>query len=160
MISLFLILCLSISLFAFVTGSKEAKKAKPSKNTLENYQGILCLFVFFTFVFLVWDVNLVTKIGTAHMIDSQILMYEEENSKIEESINLAVQNYMDYESTTFTALKDEDLISLVSLFPELKSDTLVQKQIEVYLSNNAQIKGLKKEKIDLSKAKWNLYFGR
>ena len=56
--------------------------------------------------------------------------------------------------------KDKDGINLVSLIPTLKSDTLVQKQIEVYVANNDKIKELKEEKIDLSKSKWKLYFGK
>ena len=87
-------------------------------------------------------------------------MYEEENASIEESIDVTVRNYMDFEASTYGELKDKDAINLVSLFPELKSDSLVQKQIEVYLANNAKIKELKEDEIDLSKAKWNLYFGR
>ena len=67
---------------------------------------------------------------------------------------------MDFEASTYGELKDKDAINLVSLFPELKSDSLVQKQIEVYLANNAKIKELKEDEIDLSKAKWKLYFGR
>ena len=67
---------------------------------------------------------------------------------------------MDFETNTYSQLKAKDSISLVSLVPELKADTLVQKQIEVYLSNNAKIKELKEEQINLSKAKWKLYFGR
>ena len=87
-------------------------------------------------------------------------MYEEENASIEESIDVTVRSYMDFEASTYGELKDKDAINLVSLFPELKSDTLVQKQIEVYVANNDKIKQLKEEKIDLSKSKWKLYFGR
>ena len=67
-----------------------------------------------------------TSIFTSSTIDSRISMYEEENAKIEKSISTAVQGYMDFESETFTNLKDEDAMSLITLYPELKSDTLVQ----------------------------------
>ena len=82
------------------------------------------------------------------------------NASIEESINVTVKSYMDFEASTYGELKDKDAINLVSLFPELKSDTLVQKQIEVYIANNDKIKELKEEKIELTKSKWLLYFGK
>ena len=56
-------------------------------------------------------------------------------------------------------LKGESSITLVSLYPELKADTLVTKQIEVYIDNNKKIKNLKEKKINLSVKKWWLYFG-
>ena len=50
-------------------------------------------------------------------------------------------------------------MTLVSLFPELKSDTLVSQQISIYTSNQREIKRLKEEKIDLIKMRWLLFFG-
>ena len=92
--------------------------------------------------------------------DKKIAMYEEENESIERSIEITVKRYMDYEASTYQKLKEEEAINLVPLIPELKSDALVQKQITIYVANNDKIKELKEEKIDLSKAKWQLYFGR
>ncbi len=116
---------------------------------------------FFLFIsMLTWCCSLIHTIGTGHTIDDKISMYQEENATIEENINTVVKNYMEYESKTFENLKDDDAINLVSLFPELKSDTLVSQQIEVYIANNEKIKELKEDKINLSKAKFNLYFGR
>ena len=37
---------------------------------------------------------------------------------------------------------------------------LVQKQIEVYTTNNQKIKEFKEQKIDIVKDKWWLYFGK
>ena len=88
-------------------------------------------------------------------------MYQEENKKIEQDIDRIVQEYLEHEQDTFSGLKPEDSsITLITLFPELKSDSLVQKQLEIYTKNNAQIKELKEEKINLSTTKWILYFGR
>lgn len=93
-------------------------------------------------------------------IDEKISMYQEENTKIEEQIDALVQNYMKYESDTFSEFKSEDSMTLVSLYPELKSDELVQNQISVYTENNKKIKELKEKKIDVAKSKWWLYFGK
>lgn len=100
-----------------------------------------------------------------YMIDGitatpKIEMYEEENTKIEEQIDTLVKQYMEYEGKTLTEFKSESSITLVSLYPELKSDDLVSKQIEVYIENNNKIKQLKEDKINMKIGKWLLYFGK
>lgn len=76
-------------------------------------------------------------------------------------IDKIVKEYLEHEHDTFEDLKtEESAITLVTLFPELKSDTLVQQQLEIYVKNNAQIKYLKEEKIEIAKDKWLLYFGK
>lgn len=103
-------------------------------------------------------------IMTCYMFDgitskSKISMYQEENTKIETQIGDLVKNYMDYESDTYKEFKNESSITLVNLYPELKSDELVQKQMNIYLSNNDKIKELKEKEIDTKIGKWLLYFG-
>lgn len=92
--------------------------------------------------------------------EEKIAMYQEENSKIESQINELVEKYMDYESETLSEFKSESSITLVSLYPELKSDTLVQTQITTYTENNNIIKELKEMLIDRSVYRWMLYFGK
>lgn len=93
------------------------------------------------------------------VIDNKITMYEEENTKIENQIATVVSNYQQYEQDTFKSVKIEDLTFTVSLYPELKSDTLVQEQIKVYLNNNEQIKQLKTQKLDYQVYGWWLGLG-
>ena len=93
------------------------------------------------------------------VIDSQIEMYQEENTQIEQQIANVVCQYQQYETEIFTTVAPEDSISLVALYPELKSDTLVQKQIDVYVANNEKIKALKEKQINGSVLRWWLYFG-
>ena len=100
------------------------------------------------------------SISTEHVLDQKIVMYEEENTSIEQSIGSIVEDYMDYESNAYSDLKSQDLIELVTNFPELKADALVQKELDIYIENNQKIKELKEEKIDLSTMKWLLYFGK
>ena len=94
------------------------------------------------------------------VIDEMIEMYAEENENIENQINVVVNKYMEFENDTFTSLKSESSITLVSLYPELKSDQLVQTQINTYQSNNAQLKELKEQKINAKIYKWWLFFGK
>lgn len=90
----------------------------------------------------------------------KIEMYQEENQKIEEQVDVLVKQYMEYEGKTLTEFKSESSITLVSLYPELKSDALISKQIEVYIANNNKIKELKEYEIEMKIGKWLLYFGK
>lgn len=93
-------------------------------------------------------------------IDEKIAMYQQENKNIESQIDELVTNYMKYENETFTEFKSESSITLVSMYPELKSDTLVKSQIETYTKNNDKIKKFKEAKIMRSVYRWWLYFGK
>jgi hypothetical protein len=103
---------------------------------------------------------LTVDVKTESVLDKKIAMYQEENAKIEAQISEIVQHYMAYEGQVFKdSRSSENAMTLAALFPELKSDTLVQKQIEVYAANNARIKKLKEDKVSLGTEKWILYFG-
>lgn len=111
-------------------------------------------------VCLITIVVLSWSIVSGYTLESKINMYTEENQNIEEDMNILVEQYMNYESDTYGNLKNESSITLVSLYPELKADTLVEKQIEIYTENNKEIKELKEKIINISNYKWLLYFGR
>lgn len=161
MVSLFFILFLVATVFFIVKLIKGSKSYNNYDEDVEHvYFTLIIVFGIFSIVFFIWVVSLIGSVGTAHTVDEKIAMYEAENTAIEERVEATVKNYMHFEATTYGEFKDEDAFSLVSLFPELKSDTLVQQQIEVYVANSQKIKVLKEEKIDLSKAKFKLYFGR
>lgn len=93
-------------------------------------------------------------------------MYEEENNNIQNSVSQIVESYKNYEQNTYSeSLKsidtnNTDIIVLTQLYPELKSNDMVNKQIDIYQENNNKIKGLKEEKINNEIAKWWLYFGK
>ena len=89
----------------------------------------------------------------------KIEMYKEENEQIQNSIDLIVAKYMNYENDTFKELKSESPVTYVSLYPQLQSDELVKQQIDLYIENNNKIKELKEYEIDMKLGKWLLYFG-
>lgn len=91
--------------------------------------------------------------------DQKIQMYQEENEKIEEDVSVIITQYMEHENETFDMSKIESSTVLVQMYPELKSNELVSKQIDIYNENNKKIKKLKLEKIKNQKAKFYLYFG-
>lgn len=91
--------------------------------------------------------------------DKKVDMYQEENARIEQQVADVVEQYQQYETDIFTEVAPESSMTLVSLYPELKSDKLVQSQIDIYLENSKQIKQLKEMLIDRSIVNWWLYFG-
>lgn len=100
------------------------------------------------------------EVASSLTIDEKIAMYQEENVKIEAQVADIVERYMEYETETFEIKSDDSYIVVASLYPELKSNTLVESQIEVYVKNNDKIKELKEAEIGYSIARWWLYFGK
>lgn len=106
------------------------------------------------------------NISQLQVADSKIAMYEEENNKIQEQISSIVENYKDYEKNTYTEslknidIKNTDVVVLAQLYPDLKADGMVTKQMDIYTENNNKIKELKEQKLDYQIAKWWLYFGK
>ena len=98
------------------------------------------------------------KYSEVMIIDDKIALYEKENTKIEQNINELVEIYKDYESETFEKFKLDNPSIVFSMYPELKSDKLAAEQIELYISNNSEIKRLKEEKLEYEVYRWWLFF--
>lgn len=81
-------------------------------------------------------------------------------TNIENSINPVVQNYLDHEKETYTALTPDNAVIFASIYPELSSNEIVQKQLNIYNEYLISIKNLKLEIAEISTAKWWLYFGQ
>ena len=95
-----------------------------------------------------------------YVIPTQIAMYEEENARIEEKVRDTVNKYMEYEGGVIMEIAPEDdAMSLISLYPDLKTDQLITEEINVYIANNDQIKALRAEQAEQASYKWWLYFG-
>lgn len=107
-----------------------------------------------------------TEVSKIPIMDSKIAMYEQENNNIQSSISEIVENYMNYESGTYANsvekidLKDLDMMMATQIYPELKANELVMRQMDVYTANNDKIRQLKEEKLDSQVSKWWLYFGK
>lgn len=104
-------------------------------------------------------ISLAVQVSNLSVIDEKIVMYEQENTKIEQQIETAVTAYQQHEKDVFTTVKPNSYIQLVSIYPELKSDTLVKEQIKTYQNNNKKIKELKEKMINGNVKRWWLYFG-
>lgn len=103
--------------------------------------------------------GLIDSCAESKYIDDKIAMYEAENKVIEKDVEAIVMQYQDHEKEVFDMSEIESPTTLVQMYPELKSDKLVTKQIEIFNNNNKKIKQLKLKKIDCEKAKYLLYFG-
>ena len=70
-----------------------------------------------------------------NVIQDKIEMYKSENAEIDSQICEIVEGYKTYEKETFEKISNKSANVLVELYPDLKSNELVQKQMEIYMSN-------------------------
>lgn len=102
---------------------------------------------------------LLINVSGLKAIEPKIKMYQTENANIENQIAECVKEYQKYETEIFTEVAPDSAITLVALYPDLKADELVKKQIEIYIANNEKIKELKEKKIMGNVYRWWAYFG-
>lgn len=115
------------------------------------------------FISVVALIGIIINIGiliNGRTFDDKIAMYEQENAAIEQSVDVLVKDYYRHESDTYSSLTPENAVLFASAYPELQSNELATKQLEIYVENNNNIKELKKDQINLSKNRFWLYFGR
>lgn len=93
------------------------------------------------------------------VIDRKIEMYIEENTTIEANVTATVEKYLEHEFNIFDSLQGEDIQTLLVVYPEINSNELVKKQVEIFVENNNKIKELKENELDIEVWKWWVYFG-
>ena len=98
-------------------------------------------------------------IGAVPEYNKQIEVYETEMTTIQETINDVVANYLDHEKDTYAELTPENAVIFASIYPELSSSGLVNRQLEIYNEYLVSIKNCKLKLAGISTAKWWLYFG-
>lgn len=153
MITLILILILAIAIISVVVDNKSRYGNDTAKFIFE-------ISVFCLVIFLIPFIALLMSVSNGSTIDSRIELYQSQNAEIESKVQATVASYLTHEKQTYKDLKPDNAIAVVSAYPELHSNELVKKQIEVYEDNNKKILGLKEEKLNQSVYKWWLYFGR
>ena len=121
---------------------------------------VYALSVFCFFTALVAYIVVISITLNESIIDSKIELYQAQNTEIESKIQATVTSYLAHEKQTYKDLRPDNAITVALAYPELHSNELVKKQIEVYEDNNKKILGLKEEKLNQSIYKWWLYFGR
>lgn len=111
-------------------------------------------------IFMILAITFSVKIP---QMEERITIYKEENVRIEEQIKTVIEAYQDYEQGMFEdidldKISSEKLILLTSMYPELKSDTMVQELIQVYIDNTNEIKAIRTQKLDYEVWRWWLCF--
>ena len=151
-----ILLIFGICILMVVGGIILDRKTKVDSDICFGISGIGMVVGFFALVgLIVVGVN----VKSLSVIDDRIAMYEEENARIEQQIADVVEQYQKYETDIFREVAPESAVTMVSLYPELKSDSLVQAQIEVYTENNKTIRDLRDKQIKGNVYRWWLYFG-
>ena len=87
-------------------------------------------------------------------IDSRLPVIEEQNQIVLAQIEPLVQQALEYESNTYKDFKLDaaKVIAFTQLYPDLKANDFLNKQIDIILANQQEIKQLK-----LAKATLNAY---
>lgn len=153
MIILILVVLISISVFCYHISAEYT----------DGWQFWISAIGFIVSLVFVFSLSLITVSATFdyisyRVVDDKIAMYQEENKAIEEDIKNIVQNYQAHESDTYRDILDNPM-ALAIAFPELKSNDLASKQIDLYVKNNDKIKSLKLKKIERENYKFWLFFG-
>lgn len=99
------------------------------------------------------------KLVSGQTIQDKIAMYEAENAEIDSQICEIVEGYKSYEKETFEKVSNKSANVLVELYPDLKTNELVQKQMEIYMSNKKKVVSLQEDLINQKPLRWWLYFG-
>ena len=130
----------------------------PIKLFLYNTRDLWCaLAIICGFAFLF--IGMIAGLEYQPRIQEKIVVYEQENAKIEEQMAQLVEDYMEFELGVIKECKPEEAPTLVALYPTLTSSTLVSKQMEIYTQNMHEIKVLKSQELTQEVVRWWLYFG-
>ena len=154
---LFLILCM-IGFRIRGDYYKSQVMKSPIKLFLYNTRDLWCALAI-TCGFAFFFIGMIAGLEYQPRIQEKIVIYEQENAKIEEQMAQLVEDYMEFELGIIRECKPEDATTLVTLYPTLTSSTLVSKQMETYTQNMHEIKILKSQELTQEVVRWWLYFG-
>ena len=114
------------------------------KVSWNDFDWVLGMWCFFDAILIIWAGIEGVILCNRMTIDDRIAMYQEENALIEQRVASTVDKYMQFERDVMVEVSpDDDIITLVALYPELKSDELVKQEMQLYIDNNKTIKDLK-----------------
>ena len=153
-----LIIFLLIGLILFITGILVYKLTTYGDENPYSYWGIIVggLITFVSLIVLIVGAVLISK---NKIIDKKITIFTEENQRIETMVTTSVEKYLEHEFNVFDSLQGEDIQTLLVVYPEINSNELVKRQVEIFVENNNKIKELKTEKLNIQVWKFWVYFG-
>jgi hypothetical protein len=85
-------------------------------------------------------------------INNRLSILEEQNQIVLSQIEPLVQQALDYESNTYKDFKLDanKIVAFSQMYPDLKANSFLNKQIDIILANQAEIKKLKLDKASLN----------
>ena len=85
-------------------------------------------------------------------IDNRLAILEEQNQVVLSQIEPLVQHALDYESNTYKDFKLDasKIVAFTQLYPDLQANSFLNKQIDIILANQEEIKQLKLDKASLN----------
>ena len=116
--------------------------------------GVLLLFTIIPIT-----IGLVLITGESR-VDEKIEVCEQENTKLESAIAVVVKDYLDHEQITYSEMTNDTATTWVSILPELQSNEIIIKQMNIIQENNTAIRNLKNDKINLGIWRFLIYFGK
>lgn len=154
-----ILVILGVCIALFIAGLVICNVSRPYSSGEDTGEIMMAIFGVISLIVLIVIICLIGSVRNKSTIEDRIAMYQEENAKIEQQIDILVKDYQEYERGVFADTTVDSAITLVSLYPELKADQLVSSQLDIYVKNNEQIKQLKLEQINADVVRWWLYFG-
>ncbi len=119
----------------------------------------VALFGICSFICIIAMLIVGRNLVNGNVIQDKIEMYKSENAEIDSQICEIVEGYKTYEKETFENISNKSANVLVELYPDLKSNELVQKQMEIYMNNKKKVVSLQEDLINQKPLRWWLYFG-
>ena len=153
MLIVFLVIAIGLCILGVLT-------SKPTEDDNTDMSFVCFCIGFGIIIFLIIPFFIgIINLSKGRIIDQKIEMYIEENTKIETSVTTTVEKYLEHEFNIFDTLQGEDIQTLLVVYPEINSNELVKKQVEIFVENNNMIKQLKEEKLNIKIWRWWVYFG-
>ena len=121
-----IILLFIISITMLIISIIFNKKGNEARKDTAGWFTSLIISSFATVICLMVTLGFTASVVKSKYIVEKITMYEQQNKQIEEQIDTVVKQYQEYESDTYIKTSSESSITLVSLYPDLKSDELVK----------------------------------
>ena len=149
-ITLFLI-CIGMALIFGTLYGKLKKNILSTMTILFGIGGVI------SFIFVIVAASIVIE---DKGLSKQILVYEQQNEQIETDITELINAYLNCEPDTLIDCQPNNAIMSITMYPGLKSDTLVEQQCNLYIENSREIARLKAKQASNSFWKWWLYFDK
>lgn len=118
--------------------------------------------ILWSIIAIIWAIAFFVDCGLVaegYTIADKIVVYEEENAEIDMQICEIIKGYKAYEGEVFNGIKNKSADVLIELYPNLKLNELISKQMDIYTMNKDKILSLREDLTSQKAARWWLYFG-